>query len=320
MRDIMGEDSDTRDYEEIPSEETDEEEEQENHEGPKGLEHSLAETDSDTIERIVNEKDDAVEQLMAAGLSSEDASQMVNSMYQSRNEHKNHHWDISGFVENMRAYLKSNPGLKNMAKGAWYLFNALFEGKSDRDPFKDIDNGAEYIFLTGYAEVPRDISKFEKELGKKCAYVNGTDPAYIKKVAAYMAAKHGIADFIVFSDGGKSVESVLNDGLNNVGSVHVIGSNPVTVNPEKSGPERYSHPRVHYYNGEWDLLAHTEAEYSTNFKGVKNVEVLKDAGHTWFFRDKGTIKDLASRINSHQHFGRNYPSHASIAKLYQKAA
>jgi hypothetical protein len=217
-------------------------------------------------------------------LSKEEAEELVRELSNERKETK-HNWvDIDTWLNRIKSY--KGKSLGGGIKGLVYLISALADtGPAERDPYKDIDNGASVIYVPGYLSIPRSIDSFEKHSGLKVAYVSTTDIDELSKVIEYANKKHGEAVVIGFSDGGKVIENYIKKyGDSNVKRFYAIASNPIK-----------SSKRVTHIIGDRDMLAAMEKEY--NYKGVSNVRVI-NGGHTFMFYDPLTIKQISNIIIS----------------------
>jgi polyhydroxyalkanoate synthesis regulator phasin len=232
-----------------------------------------------------------VKKLVKGGMSESEARAVVREMMAAHERKEySHNWlNDAEYQKRIQAYAK-NAKFKDLIKGTWYLFFCLTDVASDRDPYKDVEEGAAIVYLPGWLAIPRDVRPFEKALGKKVAYVNSTDLAEIHKVIRYAAEKHGRVQVVGFSDGGKLIQDYINkygDGL--VDRFYSVASNPFNS----------SSSRVTHVIGDRDRLAAQEREYTWIDKGYKGVkpEVVY-GGHTYFCFDKKTLGELASIVNS----------------------
>lgn len=244
--------------------------------------------------RILNSKaglEALVQKLVSGGMREKDARIAVKAMKAYRKEYSHDWLPLSDYLKRLtKAKYNKGANFNDFIKGVGYLFFALTDVAPEGNAYKDIDEGASIIYIPGYLRIPQQVSKFEKILGKKTAYVASTNIDEIHKIISYAAQKHGRVQVIGFSDGGKIIENYISTyGDSKVDRFFSIAANPINAKSK----------RIVDIIGDRDRLAAMERPYTWFDKGYRGRKPhIVHGGHTYMFSDNQTMKQIADIINS----------------------
>lgn len=244
---------------------------------------------SELEEKLEGEKGHLYELLISQGASEEEAEELLRDI-EKLNEREDYPFDID-FSKYTERVTKYGDNVIDVIKGCWYLFLALTDISQPNDPYKEVDEGANIIYLTGMLGIPtRDgVENFEKALGEKVSYVRTTDIHEIHKLLQYAKEKNGNVKVVGFSDGGKTLDRYISEyGDSLVSRFYAVAANPLKSRSNK----------ITQVIGSYDRLATLEPNYTyldKDYKG-RDTHVVK-GGHTWFIYDPVTNGQLADIVN-----------------------
>ena len=241
-----------------------------------------------------------VNELVEGGLSEMEAKEIASQLYAGQKREGNFPLKInlSSWYKIVDKYMKEGKiGFGRMVKSAVQLFLGLTNvPDGSRNPYKDIENGATDIFLTGFWGVPKEISFFEKHSGKKMVYLNTTDPDVVQHYARLIMYKNGgLPDVFAFSDGAKTAK-LYGDKYNfsHVNHVYAVGAKAIEYSPSKKGTSKYTHPKVTYVCESQPLITALEDNYSSIFN-VPRVEFTGD--HLSPFYERKAAREIGDIMN-----------------------
>lgn len=196
---------------------------------------------------------------------------------------------IGNYLKRSQHY-KGRETTDDMVKGAIYLAASLLTPLQSSDYQKKIDDGAQIIFINGYANVPRSVKKYEKAMGEKIAFLPTKDPKKLKKAVDYANSKGVAPELIGFSDGGKVIDGYLElAGDQDISQIYAVATGIINNESKK----------ITYIRGDRDRLACAEDGYKymdDDYDGPQ-AEVVY-GGHTYFVFDPVTISQVSNKINS----------------------
>ena len=206
-----------------------------NHDG--SLEMRIGQTDSEVASLVAR--------LVEGGMSAGEAQSAVSHLYAGQKREGNFplHINPNSWYNLVNQYMKDGKiNIRRLFKSAVQLFLGLTSVQDgSRNPYKDIENGADVLFVTGWGGFPAEISFLEEHSGKKMVYLNTVDPAVVDHYARLIMYKHGkLPDVIGFSDGAKTMKNYGDKyGFSHVNQVYAVGYKRVIFWEVTKDGERY---------------------------------------------------------------------------------